>query len=59
VLLTTLYLRTNLTERQLAVLFDISQKQVDRVLHDLLNPLDDLLGPAPTDNVNSGSLMAR
>jgi hypothetical protein len=48
-LLTTLYLRTNLTERQLAVLFDISQKQVDRVLHDLLNPPGNLLDPAPTD----------
>ena len=58
-LLTTLYLRTNLTERQLAVLFDISQKQVDRVLHDLLDPLGDLLGSALTDNVSSGSLMAR
>jgi hypothetical protein len=43
----------------LAVLFDISQKQVDRVLHDLLDPLGDLLGSALTDNVSSGSLMAR
>ena len=48
VLLTTIYLRTNLTERQLAVLFAVSQKQVDRVLHDLMVPLGDLLGSAPT-----------
>jgi hypothetical protein len=49
VLMATIYLRTNLTERQLAVLFDVSQKQVDRVLHDLMAPLGDLLGPAPSD----------
>lgn len=49
VLMATLYLRTNLTERQLAVLFAVSQKQADRVLHDLLAHLSTLLGPAPTD----------
>jgi hypothetical protein len=47
--LATMYLRTNLTERQLAVLFGVSQKQVDRVLHDVVSPLGGLLGPAPTD----------
>lgn len=59
-LVATLYLRTNLTERQLAVLLGDSQKQVDRVLHDLLPALAELLGPAPTDrvDVNCGSWMA-
>lgn len=41
--------RGRLTERQLAVLFDVSQKQVDRVLHDLVLILSELLGPVPTD----------
>jgi hypothetical protein len=50
VLATTLYLRTNLTERQLAVLFNISQKQVDRVLNDLVPSLGELLGPARRDH---------
>lgn len=49
VLLTTIYLHTNLTERQLAVISGVSQKQVDRVLHDLMAPLGELLGAAPTD----------
>jgi hypothetical protein len=44
-----MYLPTNLTERQLAVFFAVSQKQMDRVLHDLLPGLGDLLGPTPTD----------
>jgi hypothetical protein len=38
-----------LIHRQRAVLFAVSQKQVDRVLHDLLAGLGDLLGPTPTD----------
>lgn len=49
VLMATMYLRTNLTERQLAVLFDVSQKQVDRVLHNLVPVLGELFGPPPTD----------
>ena len=49
VLVSTLYLRTNLTQRQLAVLFGVSQMQVDRVLHDLVPVLGELLGPPPTD----------
>lgn len=40
-----MYLRTNLTERQLAVVFDVSQKQVDRVLHDLVRLLGELIAP--------------
>lgn len=38
-----------LTDRQLAVLFDVSQKQVDRVRHDLVRLLGELVAPAPTD----------
>ncbi len=49
VLLATMYLRTNLTERQLSVLFDVPQKQVDRVPHDLMPVLGDLLGPPSRD----------
>ena len=49
VLMTVMYLRTNLTQRQLAVLFNVSQRQVDRVLHDLLAVLGELLGPVPAD----------
>jgi hypothetical protein len=49
VLLVTLALRTNLTERQLAALFDVSQSQVDRTVRDLTPHLAALLGPAPTD----------
>jgi hypothetical protein len=44
-----MYLRTSLTERQLAVLFDVFQKQVDRVLHDLLASPGELPGKAPSD----------
>lgn len=54
VLLTTMYLRTNLTERQLSVLFGVSQKQVDRVLHDLMTPLGDPLALRLLISVNSG-----
>ncbi len=50
VLVSTTYLRTNLTQRQLAVLFDVSQKQVDRVLHDLLPVVGQLLGPPRMDH---------
>lgn len=49
VLLAVIYLRTNPSERQLAVLFDDSQKQVDRVLHNVLPVLGERLGLAPTD----------
>jgi hypothetical protein len=49
VLMAVMYLRTNLTERQLAVLFDVSQKPVDGVLHDLVRLLGELVAPAPTD----------
>lgn len=49
VLMAVMYLRTNLTQRQLAVLFGASQKQVDRVLHDLLPVLGELLGPVSSD----------
>ena len=47
--MTTLYLRTNLTERQLGVLFGAPRKQVDRVRHDLVRLLGELVAPAPTD----------
>jgi hypothetical protein len=49
-----MYLRTNLTERQLSVLFGVSQKQVDRVLHDLMTPLGDPLALRLLISVNSG-----
>lgn len=49
VLATTMYLRTNLTERALAVLFDTTDSTIDRVVHDLAGPIGTLLGPAPTD----------
>jgi hypothetical protein len=45
----TLYLGTHLTERQLAGLLGVSQKQVDRVLDDLLPALSELLSLEPTD----------
>ena len=48
-LLVALALRTNLTERQLASLFSVSQVQVDRVVRDLTGPLGRLLGPPPRD----------
>lgn len=49
VLLVTTALRTNLTERQLAAIFGVSQSQVDRVVRDLTPQLAAMLGPAPTD----------
>lgn len=49
VLLVTLALRTNLTERQLAALFDVSQSSVDRVVRDLTVALAGLLGSVPVD----------
>lgn len=48
-LLVVLALRTNLTERQLASLFSVSQAQVDRVVHDLTGHLGRLLEPPPRD----------
>ena len=41
-------LRTNLTTRQLAALFDISQSSVDRINHALTPVLAGLLAPDPT-----------
>jgi hypothetical protein len=49
VLVVTLALRTNLTERQLAALFDVSQSTIDRVIRDLTPHVAALLGPPPTD----------
>ena len=48
-LLVVLALRTNLTERQLASLFAVSQAQVDRVVRDLTGALSCLLGATPKD----------
>jgi hypothetical protein len=49
VLLVTTAWRTNLTERQLAAVFNVSQSQVDRIIHDLTPHVAALLGPPPTD----------
>ena len=49
VLLVATYLRTNLTTRQLGVLFSVSQSQIERVIQDITPVLSSLLGPPPTD----------
>jgi hypothetical protein len=47
VLLVLIHLRTNLTTRALAALFDTSQSAVDRVIHHLMPVLARALRPAP------------
>ena len=49
VLLVATYLHTNLTTRQLGVLFSVSQSQIERVIQDITPVLSSLLGPPPTD----------
>jgi Helix-turn-helix of DDE superfamily endonuclease len=50
VLLVLIHLRTNLTTRALAALFDTSQSAVDRVLHHLVPMLARALRPIPDDS---------
>lgn len=47
VLLVLIHLRTNLTTRALAALFDTSQSTVDRIIHHLVPVLAQTLGPNP------------
>jgi hypothetical protein len=53
VLLVLIHLRTNLTTRALAVLFDTSQSAVDRIIHHLVPPIAQTLKPDPAGHTGA------